>query len=68
MRYFSGVLFILIAALPYAPMLRDGMRSTPSRHTATESLTIVSPHRREVEQEYDRGFKEWLAAKHKRDS
>jgi len=66
MRYVAGIMFVLIAALPYIAMLgtaRD--RKEPVKGQA-EILSIISPHRREEKLEYARGFKEWMARRHGR--
>lgn len=66
MRVFTGALFIFIALLPYAAMLgRRGGDAVPSR--AERTLSIISPHRREVRLEYSRGFREWMRRTHRRD-
>lgn len=59
MRRFAIILFILIAALPFLLMLGRQRPSQPTR-VADETLTIISPHRREVRLEYTRGFSEWM--------
>jgi len=72
MRRMAIILFLLIATLPF--LLVFGRRSgtlvgmtTPTRNgagtqsqRAIETLTIISPHRREVRQEYSRGFADWM--------
>jgi len=74
MRRIAVILFLLIAALPFLLML--GLRikesstvesgagrvtdSASASHRAVETLTIISPHRREVRQEYSRGFASWM--------
>ncbi|MEI8139300.1 MAG: extracellular solute-binding protein [bacterium] len=65
MRRFAIILFFLIAAIPFLLM--------PGRHgaqlpkgNANESLTIISPHRREVRLEYSRGFAEWMNTRYHR--
>ena len=54
MRIFSGILFVLIAALPYAAILRGGRPAEERAAAGAETLTILSPHRREVRMEYAR--------------
>ncbi|MBL7077540.1 MAG: extracellular solute-binding protein [Kiritimatiellae bacterium] len=67
MRVVAGIVFIVIAALPYTFMLLpDDAPPPPSLDAATEVLSIISPHRREVRQEYSRGFREWMAREHER--
>lgn len=63
MRRFAILLFILIASLPF--LLMWGRRQAPASATRvptseTETLVVISPHRREVRQEYSRGFTEWM--------
>ena len=66
MRRFAIILFVLIAALPFLFMMG---RRTPSQPVpvAGETLTIISPHRREVRLEYSRGFTEWMRNRYQRD-
>ena len=59
MRRFAIVLFIAIAALPFLFMAGKRSPSTPGT-VPQETLTIISPHRREVRLEYSRGFAEWM--------
>ena len=68
MRYFSGILFILIASLPYASILwqTKDVSPRPAAGVALETLSIISPHRREMRLEYNRGFHEWMLKKHGR--
>ncbi|MDP6491748.1 MAG: extracellular solute-binding protein [Kiritimatiellia bacterium] len=62
MRGIAGAVFVMIAALPYVFMLLpNSTRPPPATAAITESLSIISPHRREVRQEYTRGFSEWMA-------
>lgn len=61
MRWWTGIIFILVAALPYAAMLGSGSsraRETPAAGPV-ETLAVVSPHRREVRLEYGRAFAEY---------
>ncbi|MEI8351543.1 MAG: extracellular solute-binding protein [bacterium] len=63
MRRCAIILFVLIAALPF--LLMWGRRPAPDsaeRATtgATETLVVISPHRREIRQEYSRGFANWM--------
>ena len=69
MRILGGIVFVAIAALPFAVQFGAGPR--PSGPGATpagsdETLSILSPHRREVRQEYSRGFAAWMEAHHGR--
>ncbi len=65
MRKFAIALFVLIAALPF--LFRSGRHNpTATGKAANETLTIISPHRREVRLEYSRGFSEWMQAQHHR--
>lgn len=69
MRYFSGILFILIAALPYISIFWQEEKETslqPVSTQAREVLSIISPHRREARIEYTRGFREWMLKNHGR--
>ena len=67
MRRIVGILFVLVAALPYVAMLRrGGQPAAPSTAGPTETLTIISPHRREVKLEYSRGFAEYMRREHHR--
>ena len=66
MRRIAVILFLLIAALPFLLILGRGAKknavptSGPGTGPDTETLTIISPHRREIRQEYSRGFTEWM--------
>jgi len=63
MRRFAFILFLAIAALPFILMSgRHGSRHSISAGGpgTSESLIIISPHRREVRLEYSRGFSEWM--------
>ena len=62
-RHAFGVIFLLIAALPFVAMLRGGGYRTAPAAEPAETLTILSPHRREVRQEYSRGFRDWMKAR-----
>lgn len=66
MRRIAIILFVLIAALPFLFIL-GRHRPTPPAQGAQETLTIISPHRREVRLEYSRGFAEWMKTRHQRD-
>ncbi len=66
MRRFAIIVFVLIAALPFLLMLGQRKKAQPSR-VANETLTIISPHRREVRLEYSRGFAEWMHSRHQRE-
>jgi ABC-type Fe3+ transport system substrate-binding protein len=65
-RVLAGVIFIAIAALPYAFMLVPSGETPPVAAAPQETLSIISPHRREVRQEYSRGFRDWMAQTHQR--
>ncbi|MBN2302816.1 MAG: extracellular solute-binding protein [Lentisphaerae bacterium] len=65
MRYLSSILFLVVAALPYISMLPRNIGNT-RQPQADEKLIIISPHRREVEQEYSRGFYEWMLTRYNR--
>jgi len=58
--------FVLIASLPYAAMFFAGGEAAPPPAAAVETLTIISPHRREVRLEYSRGFGAWMRREHGR--
>lgn len=62
-RYITGFLFLVIAGLPYLAMLWTGKTVVESPPPDAEMLSIMSPHRREVRQEYSRGFDEWMKVK-----
>jgi ABC-type Fe3+ transport system substrate-binding protein len=66
MRYLAAILFVVIAALPFVRLHHKDARpaTPPAQHG--ETLAIISPHRREVRQEYSRGFSEWMQAQHHR--
>jgi len=68
MRYFAGILFVIIAALPYASILWHGKGVAPAipSRDANEIISIISPHRREARMEYSRGFREWMLKNHGR--
>ncbi|MEI6167791.1 MAG: extracellular solute-binding protein [bacterium] len=66
MRRFAIILFVLIAALPFLFMTGRRSSSQPVA-VAGETLTIISPHRREVRLEYSRGFTEWMRTRYQRD-
>jgi len=63
MRWIAGLLFLTIAGIPYATMLWQGGTVAPA---GGEPLWIVSPHRREIKQEYDRGFRAWMKKRYGR--
>jgi len=65
MRRIAIILFVLIAVLPFLFILGRHSPTQPQR-TADETLTIISPHRREVRLEYSRGFAEWMRTQHHR--
>ncbi len=65
MRRVAVILFLAIAALPF--LFMTGRRPPPKAVTpGGETLTIISPHRREVRLEYSRGFTEWMRRHHDR--
>jgi ABC-type Fe3+ transport system substrate-binding protein len=66
MRYLAASLFILIASLPFVLMLKSGRQDTVPVIRAEETLSIISPHRREVRLEYSRGFRDWMRDHHRR--
>ena len=59
-RHWSAIVFLGIVALPFALMSRAGRPPGASATGPRETLVILSPHRREVRQEYSRGFGEWM--------
>ena len=68
MRRWTLCLFLTIAALPFLLMWRapaPGANRTagPGAGGKTETLVVISPHRREVRQEYSRGFGQWIQEK-----
>lgn len=65
MRRIAIILFVLIAVLPFLFMFGRHRPARPKQE-ARESLTIISPHRREVRLEYSRGFAEWMQTQHHR--
>jgi ABC-type Fe3+ transport system substrate-binding protein len=66
MRYCFGILFVVMVSLPYVFMVKSGGDRSEARQANPEVLTVISPHRREVRQEYGRGFAEWMRASHGR--
>lgn len=56
----SGILFFIIVALPYVNMWWTRGPEPQEPATPAEELRILSPHRREVRQEYSRGFSDWM--------
>jgi ABC-type Fe3+ transport system substrate-binding protein len=67
MKAVTALLFLLLAALPYAVMLgRPEAAPPPASAAAADTLEIHSPHRREVRLEYTRGFQEWMRREHGR--
>jgi len=66
-RYLSGLIFIVIVALPYVMMIGSGRGSTGAASSRPETLVIISPHRREVCLEYSRAFRDWMKASFNRD-
>ncbi|MEI6972221.1 MAG: extracellular solute-binding protein [bacterium] len=65
-RYISGLLFVVIAALPYALMVVTGRHNVEPAAAKPETLVIISPHRREVRLEYSRAFRAWMKDRHNR--
>lgn len=57
-RSVTAAIFAVIAVLPYALMLFSG-KNTYEPARGTRSLNIISPHNRELRQEYERGFNSW---------
>jgi len=66
MRTAAVILFLGIAALPFAGMLRSPRAPQPAVSPGAETLAILSPHRREVRLEYSRAFGEWMKSRHGR--
>lgn len=66
MKYTAGILFAIIAVLPFGAMLLRETPSVPAATDAEEVLLIVSPHRREVRLEYSRAFSRFMLDKHGR--
>ncbi|NQU38874.1 MAG: extracellular solute-binding protein [Lentisphaerae bacterium] len=66
MRVWAGIIFIAIAALPYGFILFMDHEAEVPAQGPTETLSILSPHRREVRQEYSRGFQKWMSEEHQR--
>jgi ABC-type Fe3+ transport system substrate-binding protein len=64
-----GILFFIVAALPYVGMLgtRGDSASVVPPPAGAPKLTILSPHRREVRLEYTRAFRAWLMTRHTQD-
>jgi iron(III) transport system substrate-binding protein len=60
MRTTTGAVFLLIAALPYLAMFRGDRAPAAPPAPAADTVTIISPHRREVRREYSRGFRAWM--------
>ena len=61
MKWFAGMVFLGVAALPYLFMLAPSDSGVAEPEGAGPRLLIISPHRREVRQEYSRGFRAWSA-------
>jgi len=66
MRRIAIIVFVLIASLPFLFIVGKSKPSQSGR-TAKETLTIISPYRREVRLEYSRGFAEWMLTQHHRE-
>ncbi len=65
MRWIAGTMFFLVALWPYVAMIGGTQR--PERVDGpSETLIVISPHRREVRQEYSRGFSEWMRERYGR--
>lgn len=62
----TGIVFFLVAALPYIGMLGTAGDSAaiPAPPAGATRLTLLSPHRREVRLEYSRAFGDWLKRTH----
>lgn len=63
MRWLTGLLFLLVAALPFLARLGDAGAPPPPAGSYDEQVVIFSPHRREVKLEYDRAFPPWAEAR-----
>jgi iron(III) transport system substrate-binding protein len=66
MRAFAAILFVVVASLPFAGMLTARRPPEAPAAPATETLAILSPHRREVRLEYSRAFRDWMQTNHHR--
>ena len=66
MRYAAGMLFVLVAALPYVVMLFQNPSHQELPGTSDETLAVLSPHRREVKLAYSRGFRAWMWENHQK--
>lgn len=65
LRILIGVCFAVIVLLPFLVSIGQTRKETKPAGK-TETLVIVSPHRREVRLEYSRGFAAWMKEKHGR--
>jgi iron(III) transport system substrate-binding protein len=65
----TGIVFLIVASLPYVGMLwtrgDSAMESAPA--SGATKLAIFSPHRREVRLEYSRAFRAWMRERHTQD-
>lgn len=66
MRIVAGIIFIFIAALPFAAMVVVPHAAPSAAIQAEETLSILSPHRREVRLEYARGFADYMQTRYHR--
>lgn len=68
MRFWTGLIFVIVALLPYMAMVKSSKSTLPEAgpQGSLETLTIISPHRREVRLEYSRAFKAWMAQQYNR--
>lgn len=66
MRRVAVILFLLIAALPFLLMVGQRKAARTGTRETAETLTILSPHRREIRLEYSRGFTAWMRQNHGR--
>ena len=67
MRRVAVILFLVIAALPFVLMVGQRKAARAPARDPAETLTILSPHRREIRLEYSRGFAAWMRRNHQRD-
>ena len=66
MRILAGIIFVLIAALPFATRIVAPRAAASAAMQTEETLSIMSPHRREVRLEYARGFADWMKTRYGR--
>ncbi|MBI4978938.1 MAG: extracellular solute-binding protein [Spirochaetes bacterium] len=65
-RHIPGIVFIILVAIPYLAIMQSPRKAEVPVSGKTETLMVISPHRREVRQEYDRGFGSWMRRTHNR--